>query len=129
LFVNYPINEPKLLLAHPKGVQGYDMRKWYIPLTVMGLGGLGVLLGTEKGREALNRAADFIDDFPDAYSEWHEAAEREIESIQSAVDQIAASLGALRRANSSESFVKAGESLPFLISSSSPSAWSIDRSR
>ena len=74
------------------------MSKWYLPLTVLGLGGLGVLLGTERGREALDRAADFIDDFPDVYSEWQEAAEREIQSIQSAVDQIAATLGALQPA-------------------------------
>jgi len=74
------------------------MSKWYLPLTVLGLGSLGVLLGTERGREALNRATDFIDDFPDAYSDWQEAAEREIRSIQSAVDQIAATLGPLQSA-------------------------------
>jgi hypothetical protein len=70
------------------------MSKWYLPLTVLGLGSLGVLLGTEKGRDALNRASNFIDDFPDAYSDWQETTEREIQSIQSAVDEIAATLGA-----------------------------------
>jgi hypothetical protein len=70
------------------------MSKWYLPLTVLGLGSLGVLLGTEKGRDALNRASNFIDDFPDVYADWQETTEREIQSIQSAVDEIAATLGA-----------------------------------
>jgi len=74
------------------------MSKWYLPLTVLGLGGLGVLFGTEKGREALSRAADFLDEFPDRYSDWAEQTEIEIANIQSAVDRIAQSLGALHPA-------------------------------
>ena len=74
------------------------MSKWYLPLTVLGLGGLGVLLGTEKGREALGRATDFLEELPDAYADWTDAAEREIQKIQATVDQIAASLGALQPA-------------------------------
>lgn len=74
------------------------MSKWYLPLTVLGLGSLGVLFGTEKGREALSRAADFLEELPENYSDWSNAAEGEIASIQSAVDQIAATLGALQPA-------------------------------
>lgn len=74
------------------------MSKWYLPLTVLGLGSLGVLLGTEKGREALGRATDFLEDLPENYADWTDAAEREIQTIQATVDQIAASLGALQPA-------------------------------
>jgi hypothetical protein len=74
------------------------MSKWYLPLTVLGLGSLGVLFGTEKGREALSRAMDLLDRFPDAYSDWVEQTETEIANIQSAVDEIAQSLGALQPA-------------------------------
>jgi hypothetical protein len=74
------------------------MRKWYLPLTVLGLGSLGVLFGTEKGRLALSRAVDLLDQFPDAYSDWIEHTETEIANIQSAVDRIAQSLGALQAA-------------------------------
>lgn len=75
------------------------MRKWYLPLTVLGLGSLGVLFGTEKGREALSRAVDLLDWFPDAYSDWVKQTEAEIANIQSAVDKIAQSLGALQAAS------------------------------
>jgi hypothetical protein len=65
---------------------------------VLGLGGLGVLFGTDRGRRALERAADFLEQLPEDYSEWMDMTEREIAEIQSAVDQIAASLGALQPA-------------------------------
>lgn len=74
------------------------MNKWYLPLTVLGLGGLGVLFGTERGREVVGRAANLLEELPDVYAEWQGSAEREIQNIQSAVDQIAASLGALQPA-------------------------------
>jgi hypothetical protein len=74
------------------------MTRWYVPLTVLGLGGLGVLFGTDRGRRALERAADFLEQLPEDYSEWMDMTEREIAEIQSAVDQIAASLGALQPA-------------------------------
>jgi hypothetical protein len=74
------------------------MRKWYLPLTVLGLGGLGVLFATEKGREALSRAVDFLDEFPARYSDWSAQTEIEIANIQSAIDKIAHSLGALQPA-------------------------------
>ena len=74
------------------------MTRWYVPLTVLGLGGLGVLFGTDRGRRALERAADFLEQLPEDYSEWMDMTEREIAEIQSAVDHIAASLGALQPA-------------------------------
>jgi len=74
------------------------MTRWYLPLTVLGLGGLGVLFGTDRGRRALERAADFLEQLPEDYSAWMDMTEREIAEIQSAVDQIAASLGALQPA-------------------------------
>lgn len=74
------------------------MNKWYLPLTVLGLGGLGVLFGTERGREVIGRATSLLEEWPEMYADWQEAAEREIQDIQSAVDQIATKLGAMQTA-------------------------------
>jgi hypothetical protein len=77
-----------------------SMRRWYLPLTVVGLGlsGLGFLVGTDRGRRALERAADFLEDLPEDYSAWADMTDREIAEIQTALDQIAATLGALQPA-------------------------------
>ncbi len=70
------------------------MSRWYLPLTVLGLGSLGVLFGTDRGRRALERASDFLEGLPQEYSAWMNMTDREIAEIQSAVNQIAESLGA-----------------------------------
>ena len=65
------------------------MRRWYVPLTVLGLGGLGVLIGTERGRSALRRASDLFEDAPERLAEWNNTIEQEMANIQEAVDSIA----------------------------------------
>ncbi len=69
------------------------MRKWYVPLGLLGLGGLGLLFATQRGRETVKRLANFVDAAPDAWREWNEAAMREIARLQSAVDELAQNLG------------------------------------
>ena len=69
------------------------MSRWYLPLTVLGLGSLGVLFGTDRGRRTLERAANYLEDLPEQYSDWMDMTDREIAEIQSAVNQIAESLG------------------------------------
>jgi hypothetical protein len=68
------------------------MRRWYVPLTVLGLGGLGVLFGTERGRHALRRASDFFEDAPARLDQWNNTLEQEMASIQEAVDSIASAI-------------------------------------
>jgi len=70
------------------------MSRWYLPLTVLGLGSLGVLFGTDRGRRTLERAANYLEELPEDYSQWMDMTDREIAEIQSAVNQIAESLGA-----------------------------------
>jgi hypothetical protein len=65
------------------------MRKWYVPLTVLGLGGLGVLFGTERGRRALRRASDLFEAAPEQLAAWNNTIEQEMANIQEAVDSIA----------------------------------------
>lgn len=68
------------------------MRKWYLPMTVLGLGGLGVLLFTDRGRRALALLAEYLPEAPERFAEWNEAAQRELDRIQSALDHVAETL-------------------------------------
>jgi hypothetical protein len=72
------------------------MRKWYLPLTVLGLTGLGALILSQRGRQALRWLADNFDRAPEALSQWNETAQRELEHLRTAVNQLADSLGTAR---------------------------------
>jgi hypothetical protein len=75
------------------------MRKWNLPMTVLGLGGLGVvgalgvLVGTERGRSIVRSFAEEFLDTPARIDEWDQAVKDELDSIQSAVDSLAQALG------------------------------------
>jgi hypothetical protein len=70
------------------------MRKWYVPLTVVGLGGLGFLFFTESGRERLRWLAANLHRAPEALLDWNETAQRELDRIQLALNRVAESLNA-----------------------------------
>jgi predicted LPLAT superfamily acyltransferase len=67
------------------------MRKWYVPLTLMGLGSLGLFLLTDRGRQAARWLNDRLRD-PDALAGWNDAAQGELERIQAALDRVAVAL-------------------------------------
>jgi len=68
------------------------MRRWYLPMTVVGLGGLGVLLFTERGRRSLEWLMEQLPDAPRHFAEWNETAQRELDRIQAALDEVAKTL-------------------------------------
>jgi hypothetical protein len=68
------------------------MRRWYLPLTVLGLAGLGALILTQRGRQALNWLAVSFENAPDTLLEWNETIQSELERLRAAVDQLADSL-------------------------------------
>ncbi len=68
------------------------MRKWYVPLTVAGIGGLGVFLLSESGRRALRWLGQYIRWNSEGLLEWNDAAEAELRRLQDAVTGIAESL-------------------------------------
>ena len=68
------------------------MRRWYVPLTIMGVGGLGALLFSERGRAVLQKALQQFWQAPDRLLEWNDSLQTELDHIQSALDQIAESL-------------------------------------
>jgi hypothetical protein len=73
-----------------------DMRKVYVPLTVLSLGGLGWLFLSERGREALRWISENLQRGPGRLLEWNEAAQRELDRIQVALNRVADSLEAAR---------------------------------
>jgi hypothetical protein len=68
------------------------MRRWYVPLTVLGLGSVGAFLLSERGRTVLRGIVDKFQQAPERWAEWNDNFESELEGIQSALNQIAESL-------------------------------------
>ncbi len=68
------------------------MRKLYLPLTVVGLAGLGLLLVSEAGQQAIDWLSDNLERTPARLNEWNDAAQRELDKVELALDQVAESL-------------------------------------
>ncbi len=71
------------------------MRKYYAPMAVLGLAGVGVLLLTRRGQNAVRWLADNVEKAPETLLEWNDAAQRELDRLQAAVDRVAQSLQGL----------------------------------
>ena len=72
------------------------MRKIYVPLTIVGLGSLGALFLSRRGRSAVRWLFENVHRAPENLIEWNEAAQRELDRIQSALNRVAQSLEAVR---------------------------------
>lgn len=70
------------------------MRKWYLPLTVLGVAGLAALVLSERGRESVRRALGGWGDSPEPLRGWNESAQRELESLQEALERLSDTLQA-----------------------------------
>ncbi len=68
------------------------MRKWYIPVTVLGVGGMGLFLLSERGRQALRWLIESVLRAPDALQDWNDSAQNELDRIQATLNRIAESL-------------------------------------
>jgi hypothetical protein len=64
------------------------MRKWYLPLTVLGLGSLGVLVATERGRGMLRQLGRGLERAPDQLRDWSDAFDDELAKIQTTIDSV-----------------------------------------
>lgn len=73
--------------------EGDAMRRWCFPMTVVGLSGLGMLLFTDRGRRSLHWIARHLPDAPKHFANWNETAQRELERIQTTLNEVAQSLG------------------------------------
>jgi hypothetical protein len=72
------------------------MRKWYLPLTVLGVAGLAALALSERGRASVARLLGRLENPPEPFRGWNEAAEREMERLQDALERLANTLDAVR---------------------------------
>ena len=72
------------------------MRKWYLPLAVLGVAGLAALVLSERGRESVLRMLGRMDDAPEPFRGWNDAAQRELESLQDALERLSDTLQAVR---------------------------------
>lgn len=68
------------------------MRKWYVPLTVASIGGLGVFLFSESGRRAVRWIGQYVRWNSEGLLEWNDAAEAELWRVQEALTAISESL-------------------------------------
>ncbi len=68
------------------------MRRWYVPLTVIGLGSVGALLLTERGRSVLQKVLERFWQAPDRLLDWDGSLDSELDRIQTALDAIADSI-------------------------------------
>jgi hypothetical protein len=68
------------------------MRRWYVPLTVLGLGGIGAFLLSERGKNALRAIFEDLGEAPERWLEWNESAQSELDRLQDALNRIAESL-------------------------------------
>jgi hypothetical protein len=77
-------------------MESKDMRKWSAPLALLGLGGVAALLLTERGRGWLRWLSENLRRAPESLLEWNEAAQRELDRVQAALNRVAETLQASR---------------------------------
>lgn len=65
------------------------MRRWYMPLAVLGFGSLGVVLLSERGRSALRSFFKSLDQAHDGFLEFNSGIQDELNRIQAALDRLA----------------------------------------
>jgi hypothetical protein len=67
--------------------------KWTIPLTFVGLSGLGAMLFSGRGRKLIRSATKRYSSMPGRLVAWNDSAKRELDHIQQAVKDLEQSLG------------------------------------
>lgn len=68
------------------------MKNWFLPVTVLGLSGLGLVFASEKGRERVRRAFVHILEHGDPLSEFNKFCEEQLETIQRNLDHLTEAL-------------------------------------
>ncbi len=68
------------------------MRKWYVPLTMLGLGGLGLLFVSERGQQAMRWVLDNFEDVPEHVAAFNDSVDLELARIETALNEIQESL-------------------------------------
>jgi hypothetical protein len=77
----------RLVVIHGRSDKERPMSRWYVPLTMLGLGSVGAFLLSERERKSLSATSENCDD-----REWNASAQSELDRIQAALSRIAESL-------------------------------------
>ena len=72
------------------------MKNWILPATVFGMGALGLLALSDQGLEVMQWVVRRITEAPARFEEWNEAAQHELDRLQKALNEMAASLEVVR---------------------------------
>jgi hypothetical protein len=68
------------------------MKNWFLPVTVLGLSGLGLLFASERARDRVRRAFDHIIEHSDPLNEFNKFCEEQLDNIQRNLDLLAEAL-------------------------------------
>ncbi|MFZ0313735.1 MAG: hypothetical protein WAL85_13590 [Candidatus Korobacteraceae bacterium] len=68
------------------------MRRWYLPLTVLGLGGVSAFLLSKRGRTKLRAISNGLQQAPDRLLQLNSSLQSDLDRIQAALDRIAESV-------------------------------------
>ena len=68
------------------------MRKWYVPLALLGMGGVGALVLSEPGRRAMRWMWDHAHEAPEALADFNHRVDEELDRIQTALNRLADTL-------------------------------------
>jgi hypothetical protein len=68
------------------------MRRWYVPLTVLGVGGVGAALLSARGRSVLRGLFQKFEQAPERLWKLNDSLPAELDRIHAALDQIAESI-------------------------------------
>jgi hypothetical protein len=67
------------------------MKNWFLPVTVLGLSGLGLVFASERGRDRVRRAFDQLLE-RDPLNEFNKFCEEQLEIIQRNLDHLTEAL-------------------------------------
>jgi hypothetical protein len=68
------------------------MKNWLLPITVLGVSGLGLLLSTEKGREQLRGFFERMSEHGDPFGQFNKFLDEQLNTIQRTLDTVAHAL-------------------------------------
>jgi hypothetical protein len=68
------------------------MRNWLLPVTVLGLSGLGLIFASERGRERVLTFFDRMVENGDPLGEFNKLCEEQLNTIQNGLDRLAEAL-------------------------------------
>ncbi|HZU30341.1 MAG TPA: hypothetical protein VFB79_04455 [Candidatus Angelobacter sp.] len=68
------------------------MKKWYLPLTVLGLSGLGLVFASERGRARVRQLVDQWMEHGDPLGEFNNFCEEQLKMIQENLDRLSEAL-------------------------------------